>query len=105
MRLRIKELTKERNWFIDWIEQWSQFIRDDDNWYTFTFAHIEFEDDRLMGGYEVTFILLGLGFRWRWNHTRTQAMQDCIEMAEDIKSNGFHVGIQPCDTEREVADV
>lgn len=58
-----------------WIEQWSQFLGGC-NWYTFHPIHIEFEDDRIMGGVEVTVIILGLGFRARWNYAETEQVSD-----------------------------
>ena len=75
----------EKNWFIDWQEEWSQFF-ESCNWYDFHVIHIHFENDKIMGGYEFSFILLGLGFRWRWNHTTTETMQECLEAVEDIKA-------------------
>lgn len=57
-------------WFVDWIEEWSQFVRRD-NWYTFHPVHLEFEDDRCLGGLEFTIIVLGLGVRVRWNRKET----------------------------------
>ena len=70
-------------WFIDWIEQWSQFIRHD-NWNTFVFIQIEFEDDRCMGGVETTIILLGLGFRLRWNYKETDRLKEIKGYMADI---------------------
>lgn len=61
---------KEPNWFIEFIEDYSQFFRRD-NWYTFRFWLFEVENDWILGGWEATFILLGIGARWRWNHTET----------------------------------
>ena len=74
---------KYLGWFIDWIEQWSQFIRHD-NWNTFNFIQIEFEDDRCMGGIETTIILLGLGFRLRWNYKETDRSKEIKGYMEDI---------------------
>jgi len=70
-------------WFIDWVEQWSQFIRHD-NWNTFIFIQIEFEDDRMMGGVETTIILLGLGFRLRWNYKETEFSKEFDERLKEI---------------------
>lgn len=39
---------------------------------------IEFEDDHAMGAFEGTIIVMGLGLRLCWTHTRT-------EMAEHIE--------------------
>lgn len=61
--------------FIEWIEQWSQFVQSC-NWYTFNPLTIEIEDERNMGGFEVTVIVLGLGFRARWNYAETDTVKD-----------------------------
>lgn len=79
-----RPVTKEdRNWWIDFIEQYSQFLGGC-NWYTFNPIFIEFEDDRSMGGVEFTFVILGLGFRWRWNYTETPKMKEIQQMMKDI---------------------
>lgn len=41
----------ERRWFLDWVEEWSQFW-EPCNWYTFHPIHLQVEDDRIMGGVE-----------------------------------------------------
>lgn len=74
-----------KNWLIDWHNDWSQ-LWEWCNWYDFNVAWISFENDKIMGGYEVTFILFGLGFRWRWNHTETEQMREVQEAMEDIKA-------------------
>lgn len=80
----IKSLTgdsENQNWWIDWEEQYSQLFSKD-NWYTYNFAHIEFEWDKMMGGLEATIIILGLGFRWRWNYTITEEYQRLVDLIE-----------------------
>lgn len=52
---------------IDPQEQWSQFFGRC-NWYTFNPILIELEDERCMGGVEVTVIIMGLGLRVRWTY-------------------------------------
>lgn len=74
-----------KGWFIDWIEEWSQF-RGGCNWYTFHPIQIEVEDDRMMGGVEATVILLGFGLRVRWNYTVTERAAGILQQVEDIKS-------------------
>lgn len=69
---------KYEGFYCDWIEEWSQFTRFDDKWYTFRPWLLEFEWDRLMGGVEFTFVLLGLGVRLRLNYAET-------EQAKEIK--------------------
>ena len=78
-------------WFIDWIEHWSQFIRHD-NWNTFNFIQIEFEDDRCMGSVETTIILLGLGFRLRWNYKDTDLSK---QLTENIREISEKDGLNP----------
>ena len=74
-----------RGWFVEWIEQWSQIIQGC-NWRTFHAINIEFEDDRMMGGVETTWVLLGLGFRVRWNYAETERVRLIKNRVEDIKS-------------------
>lgn len=66
-----------------WIEEWSQFLRHD-NWFTFRPIMVEVEDDRIMGGVEVTVIILGLGFRMRLNHTETAEVTEIKQQIADI---------------------
>lgn len=73
-----------KGWFVEWIEEWSQFLGGH-NWYTFHPIHIKFEDDRMMGGVEAKVIVLGLGFRARWNYTVTKQTAELIQSVEDIK--------------------
>jgi len=58
---------------VDWQEDWSQFFYPC-NWRTFRFAHVEAEDDTMLGAFEVTVVLLGLGVRLRFNHTETDTL-------------------------------
>lgn len=53
-------------WIFQPINEWVQLLHTF-NWYTFTLINIEYEDDVFTGGYEFTFILLGLGLRIRYN--------------------------------------
>ncbi len=72
-----------KGWFIDWIEEWSQFFRRD-NWYTFHPILIEFEDDRIMGGIEATVTILGLGVRVRYNYTVTAQVEEIQARVKEI---------------------
>lgn len=82
-----RPMTKEdRNWWIYFIEQYSQFLGGC-NWYTFNPIFIEFEDDRIMGGVAFTFIILGLGFRWRYNYKETPTMKKIRKSIEEIKND------------------
>ncbi len=79
-------MSKEyKGWFIDWIEEWSQ-IFGGCNWYTFTLIRIEFENDAILGGIETTWIILGLGFRLRWNHTETKLARDLKDQVDELLS-------------------
>jgi hypothetical protein len=55
-----------KNFFLEFKNEWTQLVGKY-NWYTVTFIQIEFENDLFTGGYEFVFILLGLGFRLRYN--------------------------------------
>jgi len=73
-----------KKWFIEFIEEWSQLFGGQ-NWYTCTFLRLELENDKIMGGYEATFIILGVGLRWRWNHTQTELMDEIDRAMDEIK--------------------
>ena len=75
-----------RGFFIEFIEEWSQFVHDC-NWYTFHPIQIEIEDERNMGGVEMTVIVLGLGFRARWNHTETEQVKDIVRQVGEIRDS------------------
>lgn len=72
-----------KGWFLEWIEEWSQLLGGC-NWYTFTPIKIEFEDDRILGGFETTWVILGLGFRIRWNHTETDAAREITDAVDEL---------------------
>jgi hypothetical protein len=78
-------MTYERgNWLFELIEEYSQFF-DDCNWYTYRFAHLEFENDSILGAYEGTIVILGIGIRVRWSHTETETMAEIKRRVETIK--------------------
>ena len=61
------------NLFIETQFQWNQFIlkrlrKYRWNWVSFNFIDIYFENDIMIGGLEFIFILLGIGFRIRYNY-------------------------------------
>lgn len=80
-----KTLEITENMFIYGINEWPQ-LSGKWNWRTFTLINLEFEDDISMGGYEFKFILLGLGFCWRWNHTETDQMLEIKKQVDSIKA-------------------
>lgn len=76
-----------RGLFVEGIEEWSQFFTPC-NWRTFHPVMLEAEDDTSMGGFEITTIILGLGFRIRWNYAETEQVQEINErVAEFLKGN------------------
>lgn len=75
-----------KGFYIYWIEEWSQFFRPC-NWYTFHPIQIEVEDERNMGGVEATIIILGLGFRVRWNYTETDFLKGIRKQVEEIRAD------------------
>lgn len=72
--------------FIEWIEEWSQFFQSC-NWYTFHPVQIEFEDERNMGGCECTIVFLGIGFRARWNYRRTEQVDRIVRQIEELHAD------------------
>jgi hypothetical protein len=74
---------KYTGFFISWIEDWSQFFRRC-NWYTFRLISVELEDDRMMGGVDLTAILLGVGFCARFNYARTDKVDEIIAAVDEI---------------------
>lgn len=61
-----KENKLHDRWVLSPYCEWSQ-VGKQYNWYTFTFVHVEFENDTMTKGYEFTCILLGIGFTLRYN--------------------------------------
>ena len=59
-------MIETKHWLIEGINQWSQLI-EKYNWYTWTFFQLEVEKENMAWGYEFIFILMGLGFRIRYN--------------------------------------
>lgn len=58
---------KEGNVFMHLINEWEQ-IFGNWNWYTCTPIKFEFENEVMTGGWTLEIILLGIGFRLRWNY-------------------------------------
>lgn len=74
------------NWLISFFEEYRQFF-ERCNWYTFHPIFFEIENDEILGGFEITIIVMGLGVRWRWNHTETKAMEDIKTQIQEIKND------------------
>ena len=74
-----------RGVFMHWVNEWPQLLGGC-NWYTYHLVMIEFEDDRIMGAVECTFIILGLGFRARWNYKVTERVAEMQEAISEIQA-------------------
>ena len=55
------------NSFVHAINDWEQ-VFGRWNWYSMHILHIYLENDGMTGGFELEFVVLGLGFRFRWNY-------------------------------------
>jgi hypothetical protein len=71
--------------FVEFIEDWTQFFQPC-NWYTFRPLMIEIEHDAIMGGVEATCVLLGVGFRIRWNYAETEESRRVAKMMADLEN-------------------
>lgn len=75
--------TADDKWILSGINEWSQLLHTY-SWDTYTLVHIDFEVDRMVGGYDFTFIILGLGFTLRHNTQKgLDTMQQWIKEAEE----------------------
>ena len=72
----------------EWIEEWSQFFQSC-NWYTFHPFMCEFEDDRIMGGVEFSLMIMGIGFRVRWNYAETEQYKRIKGQVADIERREY----------------
>lgn len=71
-------------WLVEFKEDYSQLWKNC-NWYTFHFVRIEIEDDSVMGGFEATAVLLGLGIRVAYTYDRgTEMRQEIRERMKEI---------------------
>ena len=65
---------------------WPQlFKRGEYNWRTFTFINLSFEDDIMLGGFEVEAALLGFGIRIRLGLKQTEQMEELQRRVAEIK--------------------
>ena len=65
---------------------WPQlFKRGEYNWRNFTFINLSFEDDIMLGGFEIEAALLGFGVRIRLGIRKTERMEELQQRVEDIK--------------------
>ena len=68
-------------WIIEGINNWKQLLGTW-NWYTWTLIHVEFEKENMAYGFEFMFVLLGFGFRIRYNTDK--ALEQFDEWEEEI---------------------
>lgn len=73
-----------KQWLVEFIEEWSQMVSKC-NWYTCTVCRIEFENDAILGAYEWIAVFLGVGIRIRWNHTRTELIDELVARVQKSK--------------------
>ena len=65
----------KNKWLLTFENEYKQLIGGW-NWYSFTFINIYFENDRWTHGYEFIFMVLGLGFRFRYNTDKALELFD-----------------------------
>lgn len=78
-----------KRFLFSYIFEWSQLVGKW-NWYTFTAIQINFEYEKMTEGLEFMFILLGIGFRIRYNLPASDAIFKEWEkkVQEAIKEHG-----------------
>jgi len=74
------------DFFMHFINEWSQ-LKGKWNWFSFTLIQIYFENEVMTGGYEFMFIILGLGFRIRYNYSNEWHKKYDKEIEEALKEN------------------
>ena len=85
MRLmKIQQAFSDRFLF-EFIFEWKQ-LTPGWNWRTFHPIMIEFEDDRSLGGVETTIVILGVGFRFRYDYATTEMKEELNKRLEDFLS-------------------
>jgi len=76
-----------------WVNEWSQLFGKY-NWFHFTLIRLDCERDLVVPGFELVFIILGLGFRIRWNDdwegtefgNRLKDLEQTISAEKELKS-------------------
>ena len=71
----------KNEWIFEFINDWEQLVQEN-NWLDFTLIYIHFMNDKILGGCEFDFVLLGLGIHIRLNHTMTKEMEGLIKGAD-----------------------
>ena len=59
-------MIETKHWLIEGRNEWLQ-LTGKYNWFTWTIFRLEFEKENMTYGYELIFIVLGLGIRIRYN--------------------------------------
>lgn len=73
--------------FLHTINEWQQFYSGHIfNWYTFTFFQLEMERDHIFDGFEITFMLLGLGLRFRINFPEGEGYKEIHRRMDEVKA-------------------
>lgn len=62
----------------DWVQLFGKY-----NWKTYRLADIQYENDGMVDGWEVSFVLLGIGFRVRYNNPDGELMKDFEKRLKD----------------------
>lgn len=76
---------KSNGLFAEFINEWPDF-GPNHNWRTFHPFMLEIEDDRIMGAFEFSLVILLIGFRVRWTYTETETMAGIKQSMADIKA-------------------
>lgn len=73
--------------FMEFQNDWSDVValfKRENNWYTFRFAHLQVEKDDIVEGWDIDFVLLGLGFRLRiTSGTLAEPLASALEEIEN----------------------
>ena len=75
----------KKKFIFQFINQYSQ-LRGSWNWINFNIITLEFENDISFGGYDITFIILGLGFYFSINWRETEMTDSLRKMMKEINN-------------------
>jgi hypothetical protein len=68
------------NWYIQFHQSWTEWIFGQYNWKTFTFIHIEYEDETCTANRSIVVYFLGIGFHIQWS---TGKNAPALDMAQE----------------------
>lgn len=76
---------KETKFVFQFINEWTQ-LKGNYNWYNWTIVDISFEKDVILPGFEVNFVLFGIGIfiRINGNWEETKAGRDIIKKVKEL---------------------